>query len=158
MARKSVKQVDIDQQLGLLSETVVRIAAITSGRTEEELSLSQQPGEWSAVEILAHLRACDEVWMHSILTMLALDQPDIPAVHPRQWSKVVHYEQTAFDPSFQAFRLKRAELLKVLHGLSPEDWAKSAQIDGQTHTVFSQVRRMAQHETGHCEQIEKLFQ
>jgi len=152
-----VKAVEIERQLALLSETVPRIEGCMSGRSEAELRRPPQPGEWSAVQILAHLRACDGVWSHSILAMLALDQPQIPEVHPRRWARVAGYQETGFDASFLAFRLKRAEFLRVLGRLSEEDWQRSARIGGRTHTVYSQVRRMARHEAGHCDQLENLF-
>jgi hypothetical protein len=42
----------------------------------------------------------------------------------------------------------------VLRLLDEAGWAKTANIAGQTHSVFSQARRMALHEGEHCEQIE----
>ena len=35
--------------------------------------------------------------------------------------------------------------------------AKTANIEGRTHSVFSQARRMALHEAEHCEQLKTLF-
>lgn len=62
-----------------------------------------------------------------------------------------------FGPSLQAFSLKRQELLHVLRDLPEERWARTAVIGGRTHSVFSQVRRLALHEVGHCEQMESVL-
>jgi hypothetical protein len=54
-----------------------------------------------------------------------------------------------FDRSLDVFTLRREELLRVLRGLSEERWGKSAVIEGRTHSVFSQARRLALHELEH---------
>jgi hypothetical protein len=38
------------------------------------------------VEILAHLRACDDLWSHSIYAMLAQDNPALPLLDERRWA------------------------------------------------------------------------
>ena len=47
--------------------------------------------------------------------------------------------------------------MKILMKLSFEDWSRGAMIEGRIHTVFTQTRRIAKHETQHCEQIEELL-
>lgn len=53
--------------------------------------LYESAGEWLIVAILAHLRACDDVWSCSIYAMLVQDNPLLAAIHPRQWVKVTPY-------------------------------------------------------------------
>jgi hypothetical protein len=46
--------------------------------------------------------------------------------------------------------------LEKLQPLALKEWARSATIKERQHTVFSQARRLALHEEGHCGQIEEL--
>ena len=105
--------------------------------------------------MVAHLRACADVWMFSIYAMLAEDEPALPDLDERKWAKVTAYTELEFYDLLQVYALQRAELINVLRDLPTESWARSATIAGRKHTVFSQVRRMALHEVEHCEQIEQ---
>jgi hypothetical protein len=89
--------------------------------------------------------------------MLVQDRPVLPDLDERKWAKARHYTRLGFQHSFQAFALQREELLNVLRELPFKDWEKTAIINGRTHSLFTQVRRMALHETEHCRQIEALF-
>jgi hypothetical protein len=113
--------------------------------------------EWSANDILAHLRSCADVWGGQIDKMIEKDKQKLPYAHPRQWIKKTNYRELPFHDSFQAFKLQRKKLLKVLKELSFEAWSRAATIKGREHTIFTQVRRMALHEDVHCQQIEEIL-
>jgi hypothetical protein len=79
-------------------------------------------------------------------------------IHPRKWIKTTSpYTTQSFANSLEVFTLRRAALLIILRALSPADWAREGRITGKSHTVYSQVRRMVLHESGHCDQIEFLL-
>ncbi|MEJ2599027.1 MAG: DinB family protein [Anaerolineales bacterium] len=156
MGRLKATPAEIEKYMLLLQDTLTRIRSCT--QNADESSLHQSPGEkeWSAVQVLAHLRSCAEVWENSIYAMLDQDNPSLPLVDPRQWANQRAYDQLNFPASFQDFKSGRETLLKRLRALSPQEWQRSADIEGRRHTVFSQVRRMALHEIDHCAQIERL--
>jgi len=143
--------------LSQLAETHRRIAACTDGLPEARLRSAPNQKAWSALDVLAHLRACADLWTHSIYAMLAEENPSLPDINERKWAKITGYVSASFAPSFDAFRLQREDLLRVLHGLSPQQWERPAEIMGRRHTVFTQARRMARHESEHCTQIEMLL-
>ncbi len=62
----------IEQLLSLLTETPPRLAALTADLSPQELQTRPTPDEWSANEVLAHLRACADVWGNCILAILSL--------------------------------------------------------------------------------------
>jgi hypothetical protein len=144
--------------LSLLEETPRLLAKLTKSIDEARLQRRTEKESWSVNDILAHLRACADVWGDSIDAMLAKEHPTVPYRHPRQWIKKTDYPQLPFHESLQAFTAQRKRLLKILKRLSFEDWSRAATIKGREHTVFTQVRRMAIHENVHCEQIESLLQ
>ena len=154
----TVTESGIAEIMELVQASPRRIAARTSGLDDDRLSQSPAAGEWSPLEILNHLRACEEVWTHSVHAMLAHDTPRLQEIHPRQWIKSSNpYTRQTFSAGLRVFTLRREALLITLSALSLEDWARGAIIDQKTHTVYSHVRRMTLHEQTHCDEIETLL-
>ncbi|MEW6241147.1 MAG: DinB family protein [Chloroflexota bacterium] len=147
---------EIQRALTGLEETPRRLAR-TLSLPPAELSFRPDKKSWSACDILAHLRACADLWTHSIYAMLAEENPTLPDINERKWAKAARYAELSFAESFEAFRLQRGTLLRVLHDLPPESWERGATILGRRHTVFTQSRRMAKHEAEHVKQIEDLL-
>ncbi len=143
--------IEIDKYLKVLEEIPGALTVTTKGVGIARLDDKPDKKSWSANDILAHLRACADIWTHSIYAMLAEKEPVLPDINERKWAKVAGYADVPFTESFQAYVLQRENLLRVLKVLSFEDWEKSAMIFGRKHTVFSQVRRMAKHEAEHRE-------
>jgi hypothetical protein len=153
-----VTEVGIAGLLALAQATPRRIAAASAGVSEDHLHWQPAPDEWSALTILNHLRACEEVWMHSVHAMLAHAAPRLQEIHPRQWIKHVNpYTSFTFALSLEVFTLRRGALLLTLNALPVETWARECIIERKTHTIYSHVRRMVMHESGHCDQIEALL-
>lgn len=148
---------EIEKHLKALEETPRIIASLTENIAISVLGDNSDGSSWSVNEILAHLRSCADLWTHSIYAMLAEKQPALPDINERKWAKVTGYAGVPFAESLQAFTLQRENLVRVLKALPFETWEKAALIFGRKHTIFTQVRRMAKHETEHCEQIASLL-
>ena len=150
----------IEQILPMLAAGPTQIAEFTDGLTEAQLHAAPGTGEWSANEVLAHLRSCADVWGNCIATILDLDRPTIRAVNPRTWIKSTNYLEQNFQPSLQAFTVQRADLLVVLEPLQPKLWSRSATVTGAgkvlERTVQSYAEWMATHERPHLKQIKRL--
>jgi hypothetical protein len=145
----------IAQIMDILAETPRRIARACDGVAGNQLTERPDSKSWSVLENLAHLRACADVWGASIEEMLEVDGATQRKISPRTYIRRTNYLQTEFRESLAAFAMQRDSLLAVLHDLAPDDWSRGATIDGRTHTVFTQARRMALHERDHLEQIEE---
>jgi len=152
-----VAPAEAEKLLHLLAATPHRIAAVSGGLDNARLHGKADEKAWSANDILAHLRACADVWGKSIMTMLTEEQPTLRYVSPRTWIRKTNYLDLEFLASFQAFTQQRDELLKTLKSLTIEDWSRAALINGREQTVFTYAQRMTQHEHEHCEQIEALL-
>ena len=148
---------EINKHILLLEDTPRRIATLTTGLEDNRLIWAPDGNTWSAVEILAHLRACAELWSFSIYAMLSADSPILPDLDERRWAKVARYASLDFHRSFEVFALQRAELLGMLKELPFDPWARSGTIAGRVHNVYSQVRRIALHEVEHCVQFQELL-
>jgi uncharacterized damage-inducible protein DinB len=149
---------EIDKYLKTISETPQRIAQAVDGCDEAGLHDRVDAKSWSASDILAHLRACADLWTYSIYAMLAEHAPAFSDIDERKWAKVTRYSEQPFRESFQAFSLQRENLVRVLKDLPFESWERSAIILQRRHTVFTQTRRMAKHETEHIVQLRSVRQ
>lgn len=149
-----------EQILALLRANPAAIAAATAGLDDALLTREPAPEEWSAVTILAHLRACSDQWGGACLAILAADRPTIRAIGPRSWVKRTDYATQPFSRSFAAFLAQREALLAVLEPLDAADWSRSAIVTGagatMERTLTWYALGLADHERQHVRPIERL--
>jgi hypothetical protein len=154
------KKLTVEQVLTLLAEAPRRIAALTAGLEPARMHVAPNEGEWSANDVLAHLRACADVWGSSIVTMVSEDHPTLRAISPRTWIHDTDYPDCEFGPSFEAYSRQRAELLVLLERLSPEEWARGGTFTGAgrllERSVLSEASAIALHERPHVKQIDRV--
>lgn len=146
--------------LALLRENPARMADVTADLTPPQLRTRPDPDAWSITWILAHLRACADVWGDCIATMLAEEQPTIRAINPRGWITRTNYRDLEFAPSFAAFTAQRDDLLTTLDVLTPEQWARDATITGAgaplTRSVGFYAQWLARHERSHLKELARV--
>jgi hypothetical protein len=144
----------------MLAATPARLADLTAGLAPAQLLTPPEPGAWSARDVLAHLRACADMWGTYIVEILRENRPTIKAFNPTNWIKQTDYREQAFHPSLQAFTAQRAELLVVLQTFQPEAWSRTAMVTGagkpRERTVHSYAQWLANHERSHIKQIERI--
>src|SRR3954462_12426492 len=149
---------DIGQLMRALEELTGYLETATHGLTDARLHARPRADSWSANEILAHLRACADVWGGSIVAMIEHDHPTLRYVSPRTWIRRTRYTELPFEASLQAFVAQRAALVQALASLAVDDWSRGAPFTGTTRgreqTILSYVRRIVDHEREHREQIE----
>jgi hypothetical protein len=159
--RMKVSPAETESVLRLLAATPRRIASLSRGIEISKLHFRPHQDSWSANDILAHLRACADVWGKSIVEMITRDHPKLRYISPRSWIRKTDYLELEFRRSLKAFTDQRRELLRALKGLAIKDWSRSAtftaKTKGREQTVFSYACRIAEHENKHCDQIEALL-
>ena len=150
----------IERILPMLTAAPSRIAELTGDLTPEQLRAAPAPDEWSANDVLAHLRACADVWGGCIRTILAEDRPTFKAVNPRAWITKTDYLDLDFRQSLRAFTTQRADLLAVLESLPHTAWMREATVTGAgkplTRTVLYYADSLAVHERPHLKQIARI--
>ncbi|HEY0492034.1 MAG TPA: DinB family protein [Candidatus Dormibacteraeota bacterium] len=159
---KGSDRLKIEQVLTVLRETPGRVAGITAGLTP--IKLRGRPGndEWSANDVLAHLRACADVWGGCMFKIISEERPTLKAINPRAWIESTDYPEQEFCASLRAFTKQRAELMSVLEPLPSSGWSRSATVTGAgavlVRTVLIYAERLARHERPHVKQIERIVQ
>lgn len=150
----------VEENLRRLADAPSHIAKITKGLSPAQLVTPPTAGEWSARDVLAHLRACSDMWGKYILLILNENHPTFKAVNPTTWIKQTNYRELEFRPSLRAFRAQRAELLAVLEPLALENWSRAATVQGagrpRERTVRTYAQWLANHERSHFKQIERI--
>ena len=161
MQRATAAESEIQTVLALLSDTPKQIARLARGRSDQQLHRKPEVDAWSAQEIVAHLRACADVWGSSIDRMLTEDHPTIRYVSPRGWIRKTDYLQQSFRDSLRAFSQRRATLLETLSRLDASGWSRRATFTattlGREATVLSYATRIADHEVRHLGQLRRTI-
>ena len=110
--------------------------------------------------MLAHLRACSDMWGKYIMVILREDLPTFKAMNPTTWIKQTNYLEQEFHPSLQAFTAQRTELLEVLKPLPLKAWSRAATVTGagkpRERTVRTYAQWLANHEGSHFRQMERI--
>jgi len=147
--------------LAALAATPKEIARIARGVSDLRLHRQPAADAWSARDIVAHLRACAEVWGRSIERMVREDQPTMRYVSPRGWIKRTDYLEQSFRDSLRLFSETQAGLVAMLSDLDAAGWSRRATFTGTTlgrdATVLGYAQRMADHEQVHLNQLRRTL-
>lgn len=152
-----VTQQQTQAMLTRFSSLMPRIRAATENSNETALRTPVVEGEWSAHNVLDHLRASYGIISYRIYAVLVRDNPPLPAFDERQWVVVANYVALPFHTSLETFARNREELLMMLQKLSPADWQRTGQHETRgTITLLAMMESLVEHEEEHCEQIEAM--
>ena len=142
----------IDGYLCVLNETPKLLSEV--GRLDvARLTYRVTKEDWSAIDVMAHLRVCGEVWGMHINRMLAEDTPAVTYESPRTTIRRTNYLKLGYGELLTPYLSQREVLLGVLNGLAFDDWSRGSTVNGRLFTVFMRVRQMSHHELEHAEQI-----
>lgn len=153
---------DISRIVAHLTHAPLRVETATRGLQTTQLYLRSDAEPWSVSDILAHLRACSDVWGNSIIAMLTRDNPTLRYVSPRSWMNKPLYREQAFDVALVSFTQERQKLVQALAELDEAGWLRRATLTGvsarqRDQTVLSYADRIVTHEQPHLDQIESLL-
>jgi hypothetical protein len=153
---------DISRILALLTQGPLRLEQATRGVQTTQLYLRSDAEPWSVSDILAHLRACSDVWGTSIMAMITQDNPTRRYVSPRSWLKKPKYQAQEFEVALASFTQERQKLVKTLTDLDEAGWVRCGTFTGASprqrdQTVLSYAERIVNHEQPHLDQIESLL-
>ena len=151
---------DIAAAIRALTFTPARLTKLSRGADESALAARPSADEWSATEIVNHLRANADVWGSSIHRMLDEDHPTLRYASPRGALRKPEYADPPFAEALKLFVAGRRRLVATLRGLPPSGWSRGATFTGTTQrsqTVLTYAQRIAAHEADHIVQFEALF-
>jgi DNA phosphorothioation-dependent restriction protein DptG len=116
--------------------------------------------EWALVEIICHLRDVDkEINLPRIQTILAEDNPFLPAIDSDAWAKERNYINQNGLKALQDFNQVRISILDILAQLNQSVWSKPTRHTLFGPTQFSEIIRfIAGHDRLHIRQLTQHYQ
>src|SRR5437016_5095371 len=112
-------------------------------------------GEWSAAQVLLHMRVSDAIVSPRLLHMLLRDDPPLIAFDDEAWGRLIAGADVPIEDQLAGFSARRRELVYVLRGLSDEQWARTGQHELRgTVTIEAVAQSIVEHEAEHRAQLE----
>lgn len=143
--------------LAMQRETPEVIASMIEGLPEARLRQRPEPQKWSIVEIVAHLAEDELVTSWRYRQMIETPGCALAGFDQDLWEQIGKYRTWSMDEALGMFRLLRQANLRMLQGLSPEQWqAFGVHAERGRITVQDLARHMAGHDLNHVEQIRRI--
>jgi len=134
------------------------LAKFISGIADAQLRQRPQPDKWSVGEIIAHLAEDELVTSWRYRQMLENNGVQLAGFDQDLWARASHYETWTPQDALTMFRLLREANLRLLDGLSPEDWQRHGiHAERGKITIQNLARHMAGHDRNHLEQVRKIL-
>jgi hypothetical protein len=151
---------DVSDLMDRLEATMRRLTWAMMDLDEDELGEVPDEGEWSPIQILAHVKACDDVMTGRIATVLTHPQPaPLANFDERRWAEIAGYADAPVDQTLMAMQRHRSEMVWQLRRLPEEAWDRTATHETRgTLTLYDLVHTFLEHEEEHVTQLEDLFE
>jgi len=143
--------------LAVLRATPAALDTLIRQKPYEKIQQRPQPGEWSAGEIMCHLRDVEiEVYLPRVRMVISEINPFLPGVDTDPWAAERNYVSQDPKEALHSFVNARMELITMLKTLDPAGWDRQARhaILGPT-TLRELVNILLSHDRLHIQQIHK---
>lgn len=151
----------IDPRLELrksMAAVPVILRTLRDGFDDEALTRRPQPGEWAAVEVIAHLADGEDWALRRVKRMLAEDEPHLEPFDQAALAVERGYLELNADDELARFERLRAEHLAILDGLGEAGWSRVG-VHGEhgRMTVELYESHVAAEEVDHLAQLSRLL-
>jgi hypothetical protein len=136
----------LDEQLARMERTVNDYAAVVENVSDAQLTKRPDPKNWSAKEVVCHVRDIEESFMMRFLSIMAMDDPKFLPVEPDRWAVERQYQRNDVREALAALRTRREETLRFLRGLKPEQWERGGIHATRENDLKDFVELMAWHD------------
>ena len=148
----------LDEQLARMERTVNDYAAVVKNVSDAQLTKRPDPKNWSAKEVVCHVRDIEESFMTRFLSIMAMDDPKFLPVEPDRWAVERQYQRNDVQEALAALRTRREETLRFLRGLKPEQWERGGiHATRGRMTIKDFVELMAWHDDNHLDQLKRAL-
>lgn len=142
-----------DAILSAIATTPDELARLLKARDREDLLRPSRDGGWGVVEILAHLRDWEEIFLDRLKTVNGETDPFLPVQDDDLWPIERDYRGQVPDRTLERFQNLRGETLAFLQGLGPEGWSRPARHGAYgAVTLHWLADHICDHDQEHLEQ------
>jgi uncharacterized damage-inducible protein DinB len=147
-----------EKRLERAARTADELAAAIRGKDDAAVSKRPDGKNWSAKEVICHLRDAEEAFMARFTIIMAMDDPTLVAVDTDRLAQERQYLRNDVTEALAAFRKRREETLAFLRGLRGDQWKRSATHAARGRmTVDDLLSLIAWHDDNHLDQLERAL-
>ena len=148
----------VEEQMARMDRTAEELAAAIKGLPDHQLAKRPDDKNWSAKEVLCHLRDTEESFMMRFQTIMVMDEPKFLPVEPDRWATERQYQRNDAHDALHAFRIRRDESLKFLRALRPEHFERGGiHATRGRMTIRDFVGLIAGHDDNHLDQLKRAL-
>lgn len=143
--------------VSVLRETPERLAALTKSLTVQAAATPEAPQKWSIAAAVQHLADAEVVWAYRLRMVMSQDRPTIIGYDQDRLAARLHYQESDMREALRDFEAFRRANLRVLTGLSADDWQRvGVHATRGEQTLRVMTRWWAGHDLLHLRQIERI--
>ena len=141
--------------LRTLQKTPFILGTVLSSLSPAQVSAPCSDSDsWCVLFIVCHLRDYEEVVAQRVQLMLEYEQPLLPTLDNAALVKQYAYAQQDLDVVFAALVQRRRAVIKMLEGLTPDQWLRTGRHPEQgTGTILDVALNTSLHDIDHIEQV-----
>ena len=149
---------EFENVVRFLEETPASIRQLADALPKQDLRWKPSADEFSVVEQVCHLRDLErEGYSVRIRKMLAENQPILPDFDGSRIARERNYNNQDFESACQEFALARAENVRLMKTLSPDQLKRSGALEGVgVITVEKLFHLMREHDQSHRKELSDL--
>ncbi len=148
----------LEEQMARMERTAEDLAAAVKGVSDTALSKRPDEKNWSAKEVVCHLRDAEEAFLSRFQSIMAMDEPKFPAADPDRTAIERQYARNDAQKAVESFKGRRVETLAFLRELKPEQWERGGVHPARGRmTMKDFVGLMAWHDDNHLDQIKRAL-
>jgi hypothetical protein len=169
----------VERHLGRLQRTPDELETAIAGKTDAALAKRPDAQNWSAKEIVCHLRDVEELFQLRFHTVVAIDEPrilvlaaspsDLAAwriggaighpLDPNRWAEERQYLRNDTREALAAFQRRRIEVVTLLRSLSPAEWERGGvHLSRGRLTLADWVASLVAHDDNHLDQLYRALE
>lgn len=152
------RQMELEAVLAELATNPRRLAQLVVEASDTVLD-ADRPGEWTARQVLAHVRDLEVlVFRPGLVRAMLEDEPTVRPFDPEAWAARRWRGRDRKEQLLGDFALQRQATLNLLAQFGPEHWERRVRLpDGRVATMWDWVKGIAAHDGEHFAQIESLL-
>ena len=148
----------LEEQMVRMERAADDFGRAITGVDDQLLSRRPDGANWSAREVICHVRDIEESFMARLQIIMLMNEPKFLPVEPDRWAEERQYQRNDAVEALQAFRARRDESLKFLRGLKVEQWERSGIHATRGHmSIKDFVGLMAWHDDNHLDQLKRAL-
>lgn len=155
----SLATTDPTELTGWLDRSLKQVKKLVDGLQEVDLAREVADDEWSARDVLTHLRDAQGVLDFRVNLLLENENPTIESVAVFEWSTDDSARPASIMQIFEAYQNSRLKTLETLHAMPLAAWWRPGEHQefGRVN-LMQQVSFFANHELSHLPQLQSLIE